>query len=140
MWSPTSIAMAAPPTLDAVTADDSPEEPVIGGQVRARRQGEKVERSEEPDEEAPVFDNRRLRGGDRGRGPTDLYKQAIEVVLRDQKASTSYIQRGSNRLHRAASIMERWRSRASSARPTMPASATSWSPGPHASSGMYEDE
>jgi len=39
---------------------------------------------------------------------TDLYQQAVQVVLRDRKASTSYIQRrlqiGYNR---AASIMER---------------------------------
>ncbi|MCJ2025117.1 DNA translocase FtsK, partial [Methylobacterium sp. J-067] len=56
---------------------------------------------------APVFDISAFAaapGGD----SDDLYKQAIEVVLRDQKASTSYIQRplqiGYNR---AASIMER---------------------------------
>ncbi|HEX5264386.1 MAG TPA: DNA translocase FtsK, partial [Phenylobacterium sp.] len=46
-------------------------------------------------------------GGDTGNA-NDLYKPAIEVVLRDQKASTSYIQRrlqiGYNR---AASLMER---------------------------------
>jgi S-DNA-T family DNA segregation ATPase FtsK/SpoIIIE len=39
---------------------------------------------------------------------TDLYQQAVQIVMRDQKASTSYIQRrlqiGYNR---AASIMER---------------------------------
>jgi S-DNA-T family DNA segregation ATPase FtsK/SpoIIIE len=39
---------------------------------------------------------------------TDLYQQAVQIVLRDRKASTSYIQRrlqiGYNR---AASIMER---------------------------------
>ena len=39
---------------------------------------------------------------------TDLYQQAVQIVLRDKKASTSYIQRrlqiGYNR---AASIMER---------------------------------
>ena len=39
---------------------------------------------------------------------TDLYQQAVQIVQRDQKASTSYIQRrlqiGYNR---AASIMER---------------------------------
>jgi S-DNA-T family DNA segregation ATPase FtsK/SpoIIIE len=38
----------------------------------------------------------------------DLYSQAVQIVMRDQKASTSYIQRrlqiGYNR---AASIMER---------------------------------
>jgi len=39
---------------------------------------------------------------------TDLYQQAVQIVLRDKKASTSYIQRrlqiGYNR---AASLMER---------------------------------
>ena len=39
---------------------------------------------------------------------TDLYQQAVQIVMRDKKASTSYIQRrlqiGYNR---AASIMER---------------------------------
>jgi S-DNA-T family DNA segregation ATPase FtsK/SpoIIIE len=39
---------------------------------------------------------------------TDLYQQAVQIVVRDRKASTSYIQRrlqiGYNR---AASIMER---------------------------------
>jgi S-DNA-T family DNA segregation ATPase FtsK/SpoIIIE len=39
---------------------------------------------------------------------TDLYQQAVQVVMRDRKASTSYIQRrlqiGYNR---AASLMER---------------------------------
>jgi S-DNA-T family DNA segregation ATPase FtsK/SpoIIIE len=48
------------------------------------------------DSDASVFD------------ATDLYQQAVQIVLRDQKASTSYIQRrlqiGYNR---AASIMER---------------------------------
>ena len=40
--------------------------------------------------------------------PADLYQQAVQIVLRDRKASTSYIQRrlqiGYNR---AASLMER---------------------------------
>jgi S-DNA-T family DNA segregation ATPase FtsK/SpoIIIE len=50
-----------------------------------------------------VFDK-----GDMGLGGGDTYEQAVAVVLRDRKASTSYIQRrlqiGYNR---AASIMER---------------------------------
>jgi S-DNA-T family DNA segregation ATPase FtsK/SpoIIIE len=53
--------------------------------------------------DAPVFDQ-----GEFGSGGGDLYDQAIAVVLRDKKASTSYIQRrlqiGYNR---AASLMER---------------------------------
>src|SRR5207237_9327939 len=47
-------------------------------------------------------------GIDEAGDATDLYQQAVQVVLRDKKASTSYIQRrlqiGYNR---AASIMER---------------------------------
>jgi S-DNA-T family DNA segregation ATPase FtsK/SpoIIIE len=43
-----------------------------------------------------------------GEGEGDLYQQAVQIVIRDRKASTSYIQRrlqiGYNR---AASIMER---------------------------------
>jgi S-DNA-T family DNA segregation ATPase FtsK/SpoIIIE len=53
--------------------------------------------------DAPVFDQ-----GEFGSGSGDLYDQAVAVVLRDKKASTSYIQRrlqiGYNR---AASLMER---------------------------------
>ncbi|MBZ6076995.1 DNA translocase FtsK, partial [Microvirga puerhi] len=53
--------------------------------------------------DSPVFDS-----GEFGSGSGDLYDQAIAVVLRDKKASTSYIQRrlqiGYNR---AASLMER---------------------------------
>ncbi|WP_315986532.1 DNA translocase FtsK, partial [Microvirga sp. Mcv34] len=72
-----------PVYLDAVTADD-----------------------ETPDElevpELPVDDD------DAGLGSGDAYEQAVGIVLRHRKASTSYIQRrlqiGYNR---AASIMER---------------------------------
>jgi DNA segregation ATPase FtsK/SpoIIIE, S-DNA-T family len=53
--------------------------------------------------DAPVFD-----AGEFGASGGDLYDQAVAVVLRDKKASTSYIQRrlqiGYNR---AASLMER---------------------------------
>ncbi len=95
-----------PSYLDAVTADDTPEDaPKETG--RRGKAAEKAERTEEPEEDAPVFDIGAFAaatGGD----SDELYKQAIEVVLRDQKASTSYIQRrlqiGYNR---AASIMER---------------------------------
>ncbi len=52
----------------------------------------------------PVFDASGMGAGD----ATDLYQQAVQIVTRDRKASTSYIQRrlqiGYNR---AASIMER---------------------------------
>src|SRR6202008_2276595 len=58
---------------------------------------------EEEDGEA-VFDSAGMGAGD----ATDLSQQAVQIVMRDRKASTSYIQRrlqiGYNR---AASIMER---------------------------------
>ncbi len=71
-----------PQYLDAVTAADDEE---LGGG------------------DSPVFDQ-----GEFGAPGGDLYDQAVAVVLRDRKASTSYIQRrlqiGYNR---AASLMER---------------------------------
>jgi S-DNA-T family DNA segregation ATPase FtsK/SpoIIIE len=72
-----------PSYLEAVTAEESEE-----GAAAA---------------DTPVFDQ-----GEFGSGSGDLYDQAVAVVLRDKKASTSYIQRrlqiGYNR---AASLMER---------------------------------
>jgi S-DNA-T family DNA segregation ATPase FtsK/SpoIIIE len=63
---------------------------------------EEVTRDEVEDEDGAVFDNTGM-GAEK-----DLYQQAVEIVLRDRKASTSYIQRrlqiGYNR---AASLMER---------------------------------
>jgi S-DNA-T family DNA segregation ATPase FtsK/SpoIIIE len=62
--------------------------------------------AEEPQDEDgnPIFDATAMGGGEGG----DLYQQAVQVVVRDRKASTSYIQRrlqiGYNR---AASLMER---------------------------------
>jgi DNA segregation ATPase FtsK/SpoIIIE, S-DNA-T family len=71
-----------PVYLDAVTAEDEEEQDA---------------------EDTPVFDE-----GELGLGSGDAYDQAVAVVLRHKKASTSYIQRrlqiGYNR---AASIMER---------------------------------
>jgi S-DNA-T family DNA segregation ATPase FtsK/SpoIIIE len=59
---------------------------------------------EEDEDGEAVFDSTGMGAGD----ATDLYQQAVQIVLRDRKASTSYIQRrlqiGYNR---AASIMER---------------------------------
>jgi S-DNA-T family DNA segregation ATPase FtsK/SpoIIIE len=73
-----------PQYLDAVTADEDEGAGAGGG-------------------DTPVFD-----GGEFGSPGGDLYDQAVAVVLRDKKASTSYIQRrlqiGYNR---AASLMER---------------------------------
>jgi S-DNA-T family DNA segregation ATPase FtsK/SpoIIIE len=75
-------SQARPEYLDEVTAEE--EEEVL------------------PDDTA-VFDKSEM-----GAEPGDLYDQAVSVVMRDKKASTSYIQRrlqiGYNR---AASIMER---------------------------------
>ena len=66
---------------------------------------EAVTAAEEEDEDGnPVFDATGMGQPEGG----DLYQQAVQVVLRDRKASTSYIQRrlqiGYNR---AASLMER---------------------------------
>ena len=63
--------------------------------------------AEDPQDEDgnPIFDSTAMGGGGEG---GDLYQQAVQVVVRDRKASTSYIQRrlqiGYNR---AASLMER---------------------------------
>jgi S-DNA-T family DNA segregation ATPase FtsK/SpoIIIE len=63
--------------------------------------------AEEPQDEDgnPIFDATAMGGAGEG---GDLYQQAVQVVVRDRKASTSYIQRrlqiGYNR---AASLMER---------------------------------
>jgi S-DNA-T family DNA segregation ATPase FtsK/SpoIIIE len=63
--------------------------------------------AEEPQDEDgnPVFDSTAMGGGGEG---GDLYQQAVQIVLRDRKATTSYIQRrlqiGYNR---AASLIER---------------------------------
>jgi S-DNA-T family DNA segregation ATPase FtsK/SpoIIIE len=62
--------------------------------------------AEEPQDEDgnPIFDSTAMGGSEGG----DLYQQAVQIVIRDRKASTSYIQRrlqiGYNR---AASLMER---------------------------------
>ncbi len=74
----------APDYLDAVTTDDE-------------------EGMEGDGDDGAVFDK-----GAFGEEPADLYDKAVQVVLRDKKASTSYIQRrlqiGYNR---AASLIER---------------------------------
>jgi S-DNA-T family DNA segregation ATPase FtsK/SpoIIIE len=67
---------------------------------------EAVTEAEEEDEDGnPIFDSTGM--GEAG-DASDLYQQAVQIVIRDKKASTSYIQRrlqiGYNR---AASIMER---------------------------------
>ncbi|HWJ75653.1 MAG TPA: DNA translocase FtsK [Kaistia sp.] len=77
---------ARPEYLDAVTSDEDDEAEVAA-----------------PAEDGAVFDK-----GSFGDDSSDAYDQAVAIVLRDKKASTSYIQRrlqiGYNR---AASIMER---------------------------------
>ena len=59
---------------------------------------------DEEDEDGAVFDATGMGAGD----AADLYQQAVQIVMRDRKASTSYIQRrlqiGYNR---AASLIER---------------------------------
>jgi S-DNA-T family DNA segregation ATPase FtsK/SpoIIIE len=61
----------------------------------------------EPQDDKPVFD-RSAMGAAGGEDDSDLYDQAVKVVLRDKKCSTSYIQRrlavGYNK---AASLVER---------------------------------
>ncbi|GEO98040.1 hypothetical protein MHA02_04280 [Methylobacterium haplocladii] len=94
-----------PSYLEAVTADDGtgePEKATKGSRAKADK-----EEPEGEEADAPVFDVGAFVAASGGDG-ADLYDQAIAVVLRDKKASTSYIQRrlqiGYNR---AASIMER---------------------------------
>jgi len=78
-----------PDYLDAVTTSEDEEEDETG--------------AEQAEDDGAVFDKGAF--GDDG---ADLYDQAVMIVMRDKKASTSYIQRrlqiGYNR---AASIMER---------------------------------
>ena len=61
--------------------------------------------TDEDEDGNPIFD---ATGMGQAGDATDLYQQAVQIVVRDRKASTSYIQRrlqiGYNR---AASIMER---------------------------------
>jgi S-DNA-T family DNA segregation ATPase FtsK/SpoIIIE len=65
---------------------------------------EAVTAEEETEEDGAVFDSTGMGGG----GENDLFSQAVAIVKRDRKASTSYIQRrlqiGYNR---AATLMER---------------------------------
>ena len=97
-----------PSYLEAVTADDGssdqPEKPAKG--ARAAK-AEKDDFADAEEADAPVFDIGAF-AATAGAEGGELYEQAIAVVLRDRKASTSYIQRrlqiGYNR---AASIMER---------------------------------
>ena len=98
-----------PSYLEAVTADDGssdqPEKPAKGSRAAAKAEKDDFAEAEESD--APVFDIGAF-AATAGAEGGELYEQAIAVVLRDRKASTSYIQRrlqiGYNR---AASIMER---------------------------------
>jgi S-DNA-T family DNA segregation ATPase FtsK/SpoIIIE len=63
------------------------------------------EESAEENEEAAVFDATEMGGDSDGE---DLYRRAVKIVLRDQKCSTSYIQRRlSIGYNRAASLVER---------------------------------
>ena len=90
---------------DDVTPRVKPEIPGADLEVDIVREGEEAlrEEDEEAEGEGAAFE-----AGELGAGSGDLYEQAVAVVLRDKKASTSYIQRrlqiGYNR---AASLMER---------------------------------
>ncbi|MCJ2130307.1 DNA translocase FtsK [Methylobacterium sp. E-045] len=92
-----------PSYLEAVTVDDNPPEEKPAKASKA----EKAAAAEAEEIDAPIFDAGAYAGGGIDAG-ADLYDQAVQVVMRDRKASTSYIQRrlqiGYNR---AASIMER---------------------------------
>ena len=79
--------------------------PQVAGHAAISRSGHGADEDADEGEDGAVFDATGM--GEAG-DATDLYQQAVQVVLRDKKASTSYIQRrlqiGYNR---AASIMER---------------------------------
>jgi S-DNA-T family DNA segregation ATPase FtsK/SpoIIIE len=83
-------AQGRPDYLDAVTA------------------GEDEDGEAEEEESGAVFDKSASSGAFGEEGGADLYDQAVKVVMRDKKCSTSYIQRrlqiGYNR---AASLVER---------------------------------
>ncbi|MGU3539286.1 DNA translocase FtsK, partial [Methylobacterium sp. A54F] len=96
-----------PAYLDAVTADDGASEGEKPARGAKAEKADRAEATEAEEADVAVFDVGSFAaatGGEAG----DLYEQAVQVVLRDKKASTSYIQRrlqiGYNR---AASIMER---------------------------------
>ncbi|GJE16897.1 hypothetical protein AIGOOFII_1609 [Methylobacterium marchantiae] len=88
-----------PSYLEAVTADDG-EDDDKGGKGSGKSAKGSID---EIEVDGAVFDQ-----GSFGDSGGDLYAQAVQVVMRDKKASTSYIQRrlqiGYNR---AASLMER---------------------------------
>ncbi|MFD1281512.1 DNA translocase FtsK, partial [Methylobacterium goesingense] len=99
-----------PSYLEAVTADDGSgdEKPAKGSKADKAERAEKAQATEIEDIDAPIFDAGAYAGSGGIDPGAELYDQAVQVVLRDKKASTSYIQRrlqiGYNR---AASIMER---------------------------------
>jgi S-DNA-T family DNA segregation ATPase FtsK/SpoIIIE len=99
-----------PSYLEAVTADDGSgdEKPAKGAKADKAERAEKAQATEIEDIDAPIFDAGAYAGSGGIDPGAELYDQAVQVVLRDKKASTSYIQRrlqiGYNR---AASIMER---------------------------------
>jgi S-DNA-T family DNA segregation ATPase FtsK/SpoIIIE len=99
-----------PSYLEAVTADDGSgdEKPAKGSKADKADRAEKAQATEIEDIDAPIFDAGAYAGSGGIDPGAELYDQAVQVVMRDRKASTSYIQRrlqiGYNR---AASIMER---------------------------------
>ena len=99
-----------PSYLEAVTADDGSgdEKPAKGSKADKADRAEKAQAAEIEDIDAPIFDAGAYAGSGGIDPGAELYDQAVQVVMRDRKASTSYIQRrlqiGYNR---AASLMER---------------------------------
>nr|WP_264051436.1 DNA translocase FtsK [Methylobacterium sp. FF17] len=99
-----------PSYLEAVTADDGSgdEKPAKGSKADRAEKADKAPVAEIEDLDAPIFDAGAYAGSGGIDPGAELYDQAVQVVMRDRKASTSYIQRrlqiGYNR---AASIMER---------------------------------
>ncbi|MCX2724900.1 DNA translocase FtsK [Roseibium salinum] len=85
-------------------ADDEVEEIVKHLKVQGAPQYLESVTEEEDDTDSP-YDGGGLAGGDDG---NDLYDRAVAIVLRDKKASTSYVQRRlSIGYNRAASLIER---------------------------------
>jgi len=92
--------------LHAPFVSDSEVEEIVN-HLKAQGQPEYVEAVTEEEDEMALGEGGAMPGGEGGSGD-DLYDQAVAVVLRDKKVSTSYVQRrlqvGYNK---AASLIER---------------------------------
>ncbi|MCK7614409.1 DNA translocase FtsK [Roseibium sediminicola] len=86
-------------------SDDEVEEIVKHLKVQGTPQYLEAVTEEEDESDSPYDGGGGLAGGDEG---NDLYDKAVAIVLRDKKASTSYVQRRlSIGYNRAASLIER---------------------------------